>query len=113
MVSGPLVFVAVGLAIGPLGLGLVEEDGGLEPVRVLLESAPAVVLFTDAAARTVSVRLGVARTLPSADCAVLRVVGLPLTPARGPGDGRDVTAETPGVPAAAAAGGACARCRFR
>ncbi|MFC9285275.1 hypothetical protein ACFT0E_01025, partial [Streptomyces sp. NPDC057052] len=49
-VSGPLVFVAVGLAIGPLGLGLVEEDGGTETVRVLLESALAVVLLTDAAA---------------------------------------------------------------
>lgn len=49
-VSGPLVFVALGPAIGPLGLGLVEEDGGTETVRVLLESALAVVLLTDAVA---------------------------------------------------------------
>lgn len=50
VVSGPLVFVAAGLAIGPLGLGLVQEDESLEPVRALLEGALAVVLFTDASA---------------------------------------------------------------
>ncbi|MFJ5830650.1 cation:proton antiporter [Streptomyces sp. NPDC093089] len=78
VVSGPLVFVAVGLAIGPLGLGLVEEDGGVEPVRALLESALAVVLFTDAAAIKGS-ELRRERFLPLR----LLAVGLPLTMASG------------------------------
>ncbi|MFI8438292.1 cation:proton antiporter [Streptomyces sp. NPDC079020] len=78
VVSGPLVFAAAGLAIGPVGLGLVEQDGGLEPVRALLESALAVVLFADAAAiRRRELRRE--RFLPLR----LLAVGLPLTMALG------------------------------
>ncbi|MEU9324878.1 cation:proton antiporter [Streptomyces canus] len=78
VVSGPLVFVAAGLAIGPLGLGLVQEDESLEPVRALLEGALAVVLFTDASAIR-GRELRRERFLPLR----LLAVGLPLTMALG------------------------------
>ena len=78
LVSGPLVFVAAGLAIGPLGLGLVQEKEGLEPVRALLEGALAVVLFTDASAIR-GRELRRERFLPLR----LLAVGLPLTMALG------------------------------
>ncbi|WP_405553306.1 cation:proton antiporter [Streptomyces canus] len=78
VVSGPLVFVAAGLAIGPLGLGIVQEDESLEPVRALLEGALAVVLFTDASAIR-GRELRRERFLPLR----LLAVGLPLTMALG------------------------------
>jgi NhaP-type Na+/H+ or K+/H+ antiporter len=50
VVSAPLVFVAAGLAIGPLGLDLLSRAREPEVTRVLLESALVLVLFSDAAA---------------------------------------------------------------
>lgn len=50
VLSGPLVFVVCGLAIGPLGLDLLNVDRDPEVTRTLLESALVLVLFTDAAA---------------------------------------------------------------
>ncbi|MFF0445970.1 cation:proton antiporter [Streptomyces sp. NPDC004609] len=78
MVSGPMVFVACGLVIGPLGLDLIDRADDAEITRVLLESALALVLFTGAA----SVRrrdLRRERLLPVR----LLTVGLPLTMALG------------------------------
>jgi len=78
VLSGPLVFVACGLAIGPLGLDLLNRDRDLEVTRTLLESALILVLFTDAAA----IRL---RDLRREEFLPLRLltVGLPLTMALG------------------------------
>jgi NhaP-type Na+/H+ or K+/H+ antiporter len=78
VVSGPLVFVAIGLAIGPLGLNLTDEGKDAESVRALLESTLALVLFTDAAAiRGTDLRRE--RFLPLR----LLAIGLPLTMALG------------------------------
>ncbi|AZK95068.1 MULTISPECIES: cation:proton antiporter [Streptomyces] len=78
VLSGPMVFVACGLAIGPLGLDLLDGDRDLELTRTLLESALALVLFTDAAA--IRIRdLRRERFLPLR----LLVAGLPVTMALG------------------------------
>ncbi|GLF95892.1 cation:proton antiporter [Streptomyces yaizuensis] len=74
VLSGPMVLVTCGLAVGPLGLDLIDRAHDAEVVRVLLESALALVLFTGAAA----VRrreLHRERSLPVR----LLAVGLPLT----------------------------------
>ncbi|MEZ0095245.1 cation:proton antiporter [Streptacidiphilus sp. EB129] len=78
VVSGPLVFMLVGLAIGPLGLDLMNRARDPEVTRTLLESALVLVLFADAAA----VR---ARDLRWEEFLPLRllVVGLPATMALG------------------------------
>ncbi|MEW2373889.1 cation:proton antiporter [Streptomyces sp. NPDC006656] len=78
VLSGPLVFVLCGLAIGPLGLDLLSAERDLEVTRTLLESALILVLFTDAAA----IRL---RDLRREEFLPLRllVVGLPLIMALG------------------------------
>ncbi|MFG2459849.1 cation:proton antiporter [Streptomyces sp. NPDC048523] len=73
-VSGPMIFVAVGTALGEPGLGLVSPAHDVEPVRALLEAALALVLFTDAA--------GVhSRELRRDDFLPVRLlgIGLPLT----------------------------------
>ncbi|MEU9132861.1 cation:proton antiporter [Kitasatospora sp. NPDC048540] len=50
VVSGPLVFMAVGLAIGPLGLELLDRADDPEFTSLLLESALTLLIFADAAA---------------------------------------------------------------
>ncbi|MFE3325453.1 cation:proton antiporter [Streptomyces sp. NPDC059176] len=50
VLSAPLVFVVSGLAIGPLGLDLLDRNRDPAVTRALLESALILVLFTDAAA---------------------------------------------------------------
>ena len=78
VLSGPLVFVVCGLAIGPVGLDLLNADRDPEVTRTLLESALILVLFTDAAA--IRIRdLRREEFLPSR----LLVVGLPVTMALG------------------------------
>ncbi|MEU6707746.1 cation:proton antiporter [Streptomyces wuyuanensis] len=77
-VTAPLFFTACGVLIGPAGLGLfgLEHDAG--PVLVLVETALAMVLFTDA----MSLRgrqLHQGRFLPVR----LLAIGLPLTIAAG------------------------------
>ncbi|MFG3257388.1 cation:proton antiporter [Streptomyces sp. NPDC048172] len=77
-VSGPMVFVAAGVALGPLGLGLIGGERDAEAVQVLLEAALTLVLFADAAL----VGAGELRrggSLPSR----LLALGLPLTVALG------------------------------
>ncbi|MFE0462471.1 cation:proton antiporter [Kitasatospora sp. NPDC058965] len=76
--SGPLVFVAVGLALGPLGLDLAAPEREPGAVRVLLEATLALVLFTDGAA-TNSRALSRERFLPVR----LLGIGLPLSMALG------------------------------
>ncbi|MFI2285924.1 cation:proton antiporter [Streptomyces niveus] len=78
VLSGPLVFVVCGLAIGPLGLDLLNRDKDPEVTRTLLEIALILVLFTDAAAIRVQ-DLRREGFLPLR----LLVLGLPVTMALG------------------------------
>ncbi|MFJ1709552.1 cation:proton antiporter [Kitasatospora sp. NPDC088346] len=50
VISGPLVFMAVGLAIGPLGLDLLDRADDPEFTSLLLESALTLLIFADSAA---------------------------------------------------------------
>jgi NhaP-type Na+/H+ or K+/H+ antiporter len=73
-VNGAIVFVAFGLAFGPLGLGLLTLQVQAEGLRTLAELALAMVLFTDAA----NADLGVLKQsfhIPQR----LLLIGLPLT----------------------------------
>jgi NhaP-type Na+/H+ or K+/H+ antiporter len=72
--NGATVFVAFGLAFGPLGLGLLTLQVQAEGLRTLAELALAMVLFTDAA----NADLGVLKRsfhIPQR----LLLIGLPLT----------------------------------
>lgn len=78
VVTAPLFFTACGVLIGPAGLGLFGLEHNAGPVLVLVETALALVLFTDA----MSLRgrqLHQGRFLPVR----LLAIGLPLTIAAG------------------------------
>jgi NhaP-type Na+/H+ or K+/H+ antiporter len=52
-ISGPIIFVLVGLVLGPLGLAWLEDDVHVSQFRALVDVTLALILFTDAAnART-------------------------------------------------------------
>ncbi|MEU8460334.1 cation:proton antiporter [Streptomyces sp. NPDC029003] len=78
VLSGPLVFMLFGLAIGPQGLDLLDRAKDPEITRALLESALVLLLFSDAA----QIR---ARDLRREEFLPLRLltVGLPATMALG------------------------------
>jgi len=77
--SGPIVFVAFGLAAGPQGLGILEVDvTNAEGLRIIAEITLAYVLFTDAANSDLRV-LRRSVGLPER----LLLIGLPLTIAAG------------------------------
>jgi NhaP-type Na+/H+ or K+/H+ antiporter len=81
-VNGAIVFCALGLIFGPLGLDYLKLDPGTETLRTLAELTLALLLFTDAANANLSVlkgSVGIPRRL--------LVVGLPLTIALGFGAG--------------------------
>ncbi len=69
--SGPILFVATGLVVGPLGLNVLRLEITANDLRVLAEAALAMVLFTDADLAVIRR----ARRLPER----LLLVGLPLT----------------------------------
>ena len=72
--SGPIVFTAGGLLLGPYGLGLVRLNLGADGLRTLAELTLAMVLFTDAANADFDVvrrHIGVPERL--------LLIGLPLT----------------------------------
>ena len=77
-VSGPIVFVAYGLVIGPVGLNLVPFDTERETLATLAEMTLALVLFIDAAGADFKVLRRTAG-LPVR----LLLIGLPLTIALG------------------------------
>lgn len=89
-VNGAVVFMAFGLATGPLALGWLDLGSGSETLRMVAEWTLALVLFTDAA---------------NADLATLRrsfripqrllLIGLPLTIALGVGFGMLLFPELP------------------
>jgi NhaP-type Na+/H+ or K+/H+ antiporter len=76
--SGPILFTAAGLTVGPLGLGLLRLDITANDLRLLAEAALAMVLFTDAARADLDA-IRRSRRLPGR----LLLVGLPLTIALG------------------------------
>src|SRR5437762_4549062 len=72
--SGPILFTAAGLVVGPLGFDILHLEITAVDLKVLAEAALAMVLFTDAA----HADLGVVRRtvgLPER----LLLIGLPLT----------------------------------
>jgi len=72
--SGPILFTAAGLIVGPLGLDVLRLEISASDLKTLAEAALAMVLFTDAA----HADLGVVRRavgLPER----LLLIGLPLT----------------------------------
>jgi NhaP-type Na+/H+ or K+/H+ antiporter len=72
--SGPILFTAAGLVVGPLGFDILHLEITATDLKVLAEAALAMVLFTDAA----HANLGVVRRtvgLPER----LLLIGLPLT----------------------------------
>lgn len=74
VVSAPMVFTGCGIAIGPIGLGLLDLKHDAGPVLTLVEAALTLVLFTDAmSVRRRDLRLG--GFLPGR----LLGIGLPLT----------------------------------
>jgi NhaP-type Na+/H+ or K+/H+ antiporter len=73
-VTGPMVFVGVGIALGEAGLGALEFGMSEGPVRVLAEATLVLLLFTDAIRIDLAV-LREERLLPVR----LLLIGLPLT----------------------------------
>jgi NhaP-type Na+/H+ or K+/H+ antiporter len=72
--NGALVFVAFGLALGPLGLGLLKLEVDAEALSVLAELTLALVLFTDASNANLH-ELKHSFRIPQR----LLLIGLPLT----------------------------------
>ncbi len=77
-VSGPMVFVGVGLALGPLGFDFISIGNDASSIRELTEAALALLLFTDALAIQ-------AKALRRDEFLSIRLLGagLPLTIALG------------------------------
>lgn len=48
-ISGPMIFVTVGLLLGPLGMGWLADDVTRQDARVLVDLTLAMILFIDAA----------------------------------------------------------------
>ncbi|MHC4826583.1 MAG: cation:proton antiporter domain-containing protein, partial [Planctomycetota bacterium] len=82
-ISGPIVFVALGVLLGPVGFGLLAREGDPELLMALAELTLALVLFTDAAGANLGV-LRQAKKLPVR----LLAIGLPLTILLGFGAGK-------------------------
>ncbi len=73
-ISGPIIFLVVGLIIGPMGLDLLGQGFDISSYKLLAELALALVLFTDASKTDFStLRSNIA--LPTR----LLLIGLPLT----------------------------------
>jgi NhaP-type Na+/H+ or K+/H+ antiporter len=73
-INGALLFAAFGLALGPLGLGILNLDVDKEGMRTLAELTLSLVLFTDAANANLAV-LKKTFHIPQR----LLLIGLPLT----------------------------------
>lgn len=82
-ISGAIIFIIIGLLLGPFGLGILEINVNSENLKLIVELTLALILFTDAANANLSVLKNSIR-LP---CRLL-LVGLPLTILLGFGVGR-------------------------
>ncbi len=78
VVTSAMVFVAIGLVLGPKLLGEVEPSARDQTVRILAEATLAIVLFSDAS----RIRLGALRRQAGVPVRLL-AIGLPLTIALG------------------------------
>src|SRR4051794_22375332 len=76
--SGPILFTAAGVVLGPLGFNLLRLNITATDLRAVAEAALALVLFTDAA----HADLGVVRRTVRVPKRLL-LIGLPLTIALG------------------------------
>jgi len=74
-ITGPMVFVATGIVLGPLGLNLFNLHISSETVKVVAEITLIVILFTDASMIHFKRLIRVLAGLP----ARLLLIGLPLT----------------------------------
>ncbi|MHC5002315.1 MAG: cation:proton antiporter [Planctomycetota bacterium] len=81
-ISGPIIFTAFGLLLGPYGLQLLSMESNPELLKSMAELTLALVLFTDAASADLGV-IRLTRRLPVR----LLAVGLPLTILLGYGAG--------------------------
>src|SRR3954468_6147360 len=72
--SGPILFTAAGLALGPLGMNVLRLEITASDLRLLAEAALAMVLFTDAARADFTV---LRRSIGLPQCLLL--IGLSLT----------------------------------
>jgi NhaP-type Na+/H+ or K+/H+ antiporter len=72
--NGAIIFVAFGVACGPIGLGIIDLNVDAEGIRTLAELALALVLFTDAANADLHT-LRLSFRIPQR----LLLIGLPLT----------------------------------
>ena len=54
-ISGPIVFTAFGVIVGPMGLGILDMEVDGEELRTIAELTLALVLFTDAAGTNMDV----------------------------------------------------------
>lgn len=77
-ISGPMVFVGIGLLVGPLGFDLFEAKIESELVQVVAEVTLIVILFTDAS----MIRLKALKREYGIPLRLL-AIGLPLTMALG------------------------------
>ena len=82
-ISGPIVFTAFGLLVGPFGLELLSMEEDPEALKTLAELTLALVLFADASGSNLGV-LERAKKLPFR----LLAIGLPLTIVLGFGVGK-------------------------
>ena len=76
--SGPIIFMAFGVAVGPVGLGILQSDVSADMLRHFAELSLALVLFTDAANADMAT-LKRSMKLPGR----MLLIGLPLTIALG------------------------------
>jgi NhaP-type Na+/H+ or K+/H+ antiporter len=77
-ISGPMIFCAFGMLVGPRGLDLIDLPADAESIKQMAELTLALVLFTDASSANLDVLRRNAR-LPIR----LLLIGLPLTIAAG------------------------------
>ena len=82
-VTGPMVFMLVGILASNLFFGLFEFHAQMEPVKLVAELALTLVLFIDATL----IDRGFLRTPPAKIAARLLLIGLPLTMLLGTGMG--------------------------
>ncbi len=82
-ITGPMVFLTIGILAGSRGLGLFDLHHEMAPVKLVAELALTLILFIDATL----IDRGFLRTPPAKTSARLLLIGLPLTMLAGTGLG--------------------------
>lgn len=73
-ISGPMIFVAIGILLSPLGFGIIKTSLNADIVQITAEIALIIILFSDAARLNLK-KLKLEWSIPSR----LLFIGLPLT----------------------------------